>query len=88
MNAPANASRFVRSRDMTDSQIVKCGYEAMSIVALCEDVVREEPRGPGKTLVGEIAIALALAHELMSIVQDRVAAHEEAAKEARRERAS
>jgi hypothetical protein len=82
-------SRIVPHGDMSASEIVQCSYDAMAIVALCENTAWDiAERGPNGTLVGNMNIALKLALELMGAVHDALENHEGLSEEDRHERAA
>ncbi len=70
-------ARIVPHGDMSAAEITQCSYDAMAIVALCENTAWDlAERGPNGTLSGNISIALKLALELMAPVHDALESHE------------
>lgn len=82
-------SRFIPCRDMSADQIIQCSYDAMAIIALCENTACDlSERGENAQLAGSISTALKLVAELLAPVHDTLEIHEGIIKEARHERAS
>lgn len=70
-------SRIIPHSDMTADEITQCSYDAMAIVALCENAAFDlSGRGPNGTISGNVSIALKLALELMGEVHDALESHE------------
>jgi hypothetical protein len=62
---------------MTADQIIQCSYEAMAIIALCENTAWDlSERGENAELAEGISKALKLAMELLGPVHDALEVHE------------
>lgn len=82
-------SRFIHSRDMSSTDLLKCSDDALAIISLCENTAWDlAERGENAQLAGNISDALKLATELLGVVHDALETHEGLIKETRRERAS
>ena len=71
-------SRLAPQRDMSADEVIRCSYDAMALVALCEHVADglSELGVCRPDLLGAIGTALNLASELMSVVHDCLEMHE------------
>jgi hypothetical protein len=70
-------SRLIPCRDMSADQVIQCSYDAMAIIALCENTAWDlSERGENAQLAGNISTALKLAGELLDAVHDTLEIHE------------
>lgn len=70
-------SRFIPHSDMSASQLMDCAYQAQAVINICRNAAEHlPPNGDALKIGADIDQALAVAHDLVGVVQDALASHE------------
>lgn len=70
-------TRIINHQDMSAAQVMQCSYDAMAIVALCENTAWNlSERGENRELASAISTALKVVAMLLEPVHEALEQHE------------